>query len=81
MKFEYNQQIEEFSMFDFAEEIAETTLIGDEWNSYYEHEDYDDRSWVDLGGVNSEENQLLYGGNTYHPLSSSYYIKDYTSGT
>ena len=56
MKFEYNQQIEEFSMFDFAEEIAETTLLGDEWKSYYEHEDYDDRSWVDLGGVNSEEN-------------------------
>jgi len=53
MKFEYYQQMEEFSMFDFAEEIHETTLVTDEWNSYYE---YDDQSWgEDLGGVNAQE--------------------------
>ena len=55
MKFEYNQQIEEFSMFDFAEEIAETTLIGDEWNSYYEQDEYDDATMklfpIDFSGV------------------------------
>ena len=47
---------EQFSMFDFTDEIHETTLIGDEWNSYYEQEDYDDNSWHKLGGVNAEEN-------------------------
>ena len=51
--FEYNQQMEEFSMFDFVEEIHDTTLVTDEWNSYYE---YDDQSWgEDLGGVNAQE--------------------------
>jgi len=44
--------MEEFSMFDFAEEIHDTTLVNDEWNSYYE---YDDQSWEELGGVNAEE--------------------------
>jgi len=50
--FEYDQQMEEFSMFDFAEEIHDTTLVNDEWTSYYE---YDDQSWEELGGVNAEE--------------------------
>ena len=79
MNFEYNQQMEEFSMFDFVEEIHDTTLVTDEWNSYYE---YDDQSWgEDLGGVNAQEDQLFLGGYNHNPLSSSYYIKDYTSGT
>jgi hypothetical protein len=53
MNFEYNQQMEEFSMFDFTEEIHDTTLVADEWTSYYE---YDDQSWgEDLGGVNAQE--------------------------
>lgn len=72
MNFEYNQQMEEFSMFDFVEEIHDTNLVTDEWNSYYETEDYDDQSWAELGGVNAEENQLFPGGYTYNPLSSSY---------
>jgi len=55
MNFEYYQQMEEFSMFDFAEEIHDTTLVTDEWNSYYETDDYDDQSWEELGGVNAEE--------------------------
>jgi hypothetical protein len=29
MNFEYNQQMEEFSMFDFTEEIHDTTLVTD----------------------------------------------------
>ena len=53
MNFEYNQQMEEFSMFDFVEEMHDTTLVTDEWTSYYE---YDDQSWCeDLGGVNAQE--------------------------
>jgi len=52
MNFEYYQQMEEFSMFDFAEEIDDTTLVNDEWTSYYE---YDNQSWEELGGVNAEE--------------------------
>lgn len=56
MNFNYNQQIEELKMFDFVEEITEVSIIGDEWNSYYEKEDYDDNSWHKLGGVNAQEN-------------------------
>ena len=56
MNFNYNQQIEELKMFNFVEELTEISIIGDEWNSYYEQEDYDDNSWHKLGGVNAEEN-------------------------
>ena len=63
---------EHFSMFDFTEEISETTLVGDEWNSYYEQEDYDDNSWHKLGGVNAEENQLVFGDYINNPFPSYY---------
>lgn len=71
---------EQFSMFDFTEEISETTLIGDEWNSYYESECYDDQSWSELGGVNAEENQLLFGDyitNPFPSYSTTPILKDY----
>jgi len=54
--FDYNNQIEElesFSMFDFADDMHEGyNPLDDEWTSYYE---YDDQSWEELGGVNAEE--------------------------
>jgi hypothetical protein len=56
--FDYQNHIEEseeFSMFDFADDMHEGyNPLDDEWNSYYDREDYDDESWYELGGVNAE---------------------------
>lgn len=50
-----NNQIEEFSHFDFLDEMHECYNVSDDdWHDYYDKEEYDDNSWENLGGVNAE---------------------------